>query len=241
MQKGKLAFSCFFRRSEVQWTHERGFDTFTVGECWTGELEEIRNHIGQEREELSTLFQFDHFSYGRTDKFTKSPGNLTQLWNCMRYWVEAMQHNDLLFSIFTDNYDNGWMQERLGSRQYRYESAGCIAAMMYLMRGVCFLYQGQELGMCNPRYDSIEQFRDVESINMYRQLCREMTPEEAMEKINFGSRDNQRRPFCWDGSANAGFSAAESWTPVHSEYKTCNLAPAAYGKTMKRGCLIMYR
>lgn len=196
---------------------------FTVGECWTGELEEIRRHIGQDRGELATLFQFGHLDYGRADKFTPKPGSLTQLWNCMRYWVETMEKQDLLFSIFTDNHDNGWMLERLGSRELRYESACCIAAMLYLMRGVCFVYQGQEIGMMNPNYDSIADFRDVESINMYGQLCQTMSPEAALEKINFGSRDNQRRPFCWDATENAGFSTAEPWTPVHSEYKTCNL------------------
>ena len=196
---------------------------FTVGECWAGELEEIRRHIGQDRGELSTLFQFGHLNYGRADKFTPKPGSLTQLWNCIRYWDETMQNNDLLFSVFTDNHDNGWMLERLGSRQYRYESACCIAAMMYLLRGVCFVYQGQEIGMLNPSYSTIEQFRDVESINMYQALCKEMSPERAMEKINFGSRDNQRRPFCWAGTKHAGFTTGTPWIPVHSECKTCNL------------------
>lgn len=197
---------------------------FTVGECWTGELEEIIRHIGQDRGELSTLFQFGHLNYGRADKFTPKQGSLTQLWNCMRYWVETMEKQDLLFSIFTDNHDNGWMLERLGSREYRYESACCIAAMMYLCRGVCFIYQGQELGMLNPSYDTIEDFRDVESLNMYEELCQIMTPEEALQKINFGSRDNQRRPFCWDGTKHAGFTTGTPWIPVHSQYKDCNLA-----------------
>lgn len=196
---------------------------FTVGECWTGELEEIRRHIGQDRGEISTLFQFGHLDYGRADKFTPKDGSLTQLWNCMRYWVETMQENDLLFSLFTDNHDNGWMLERLGSREYPYESACCIAAMMYLMRGVCFIYQGQELGMMNPHYDSIEEFDDVESKNMYRQLCETMDSTQAIEKINFGSRDNQRRPFCWDSGENGGFSTGKTWIPLHSEYQSRNL------------------
>lgn len=196
---------------------------FTVGECWTGEMEEIRRHIGQDRGELSTLFQFGHLNYGRADKFTPKPGNLTQLWNCLRYWVDIMQKEDLLFSLFTDNHDNGWMLDRLGSREYRYESACCIAAMMYLSRGVCFIYQGQEIGMMNPSYGSIRDFRDVESLNMYEQLCMEMAPEQALDKINFGSRDNQRRPFCWDDSENAGFTTGTPWIPVHSSYKKCNL------------------
>lgn len=202
---------------------EKTAHLFTVGECWTGELEEIRRHIGQDRGELSTLFQFDHLDIGREDKFTSAPGSLTQLWNYLRRWVQTMEQEDLLFSLFTDNHDNGWLLERLGSRQYRYESAACIAAMMYLMRGVCFVYQGQELGMMNPSYGSIEDFRDVESINMYPELCRRMSPAQALEKINFGSRDNQRRPFCWSDGENAGFTAGTPWTPVHTAYLVQNL------------------
>lgn len=202
---------------------EKTAHLFTVGECWTGELEEICRHIHQDRQELSTLFQFGHLDYGRADKFTPAKGSLTQLWNCMRYWVKTMEDQDLLFSLFTDNHDNGWMLERLGSKKYPYESATCIAAMLYLMRGVCFMYQGQELGMFNPHYDTIEEFDDIESINMYRELCLTMSETEAMEKINFGSRDNTRRPFCWSGEENAGFSTGKPWTPVHSNYKNRNL------------------
>ena len=202
---------------------EKTAHLFTVGECWAGELEEIRRHIHQDRGELSTLFQFGHLDYGRADKFTPKPGSLTQLWNCMRYWVKTMEDQDLLISLFTDNHDNGWMLERLGSKELPYESATCICAMMYLLRGVCFVYQGQELGMFNPCYDSIEAFDDIESLNMYEELCKTMTAEEAIKKINFGSRDNARRPFCWSGGENAGFSTAKPWIPVHSDYINRNL------------------
>ncbi len=202
---------------------EKTAHLFTVGECWAGELDEIHRHIHQDRGELSTLFQFGHLEYGRADKFTPKSGSLTQLWNCMRYWVRTMQCNDLLISLFTDNHDNGWMLERLGSKALPYESATCIATMMYFLRGVCFVYQGQELGMFNPHYDSIQQFDDVESLNMYRQLCLTMPEAEALEKINFGSRDNTRRPFCWSNGDNAGFTTGNPWIAVHSDYRHKNL------------------
>ena len=202
---------------------EKTAHLFTVGECWADGLEEIRRHIGHDRGELSTLFQFEHLGFGRRDKFTSVPGKLTQLWDYLRYWAEVMQNEDLLFSLFSDNHDNGWMLERLGSREKRYESATCIATMLYLMRGVCFVYQGQELGMMNPSYDSIADFRDVESLNIFKEFCTEMSPEQALEKINFGSRDNQRHPFCWSDDKNAGFTVGTPWIPVHSAYKEQNL------------------
>ena len=197
---------------------------FTVGECWAADIEEVRRHCDARREELSTLFQFEHLECGRSEKFTRKPESLRAFWNILRTWQERMQENDLLHCLFTDNHDNSWLLERMGDpEKHRYESATCIAAMVYLMKGVCLLYQGQELGMVNPHYDSIEDFDDVESINKYRELISSMTPAEAIEKINFGGRDNTRRPMCWSGEENGGFTTGRPWIPVHSDYKTINL------------------
>lgn len=197
---------------------------FTVGECWAGDIAEVRRHCTPERGELSTLFQFEHLNVGREDKFTRRPGSMAALWDILRGWEEKMQENDLLYSLFTDNHDNCWLLERVGDTgPLRYASATAIAAMVYLMRGVCFLYQGQEIGMVNPHYDSIDDFDDVESKNQYTELLEEYSQEEALEKINFGSRDNNRRPMCWDGSAQGGFTTGKPWIPLHSAHATLNL------------------
>ena len=197
---------------------------FTVGECWAGDIAEVRRHCAPERGELSTLFQFDHLNVGREDKFTRRPGSMAALWDILRGWEEKMQENGLLYSLFTDNHDNCWLLERVGDTgPLRYASATAIAAMVYLMRGVCFLYQGQEMGMVNPHYDSIDDFDDVESKNQYTELLEEYSQEEALEKINFGSRDNNRRPMCWDGSAQGGFTTGKPWIPLHSAHATLNL------------------
>lgn len=198
---------------------------FTVGECWADDIEEVRRHIGEERQELSTLFQFEHLDCGRDprDKFSSRPSNLQELWNTLSHWQKLMQREDLLHSLFTDNHDNGWLLNRVGNTgAMRYESATCIASMVYLLRGVPFIYQGQEFGMSDPHYESIRQFDDVESVNRYHMLCETMSPEEAMERINFGSRDNTRRPMCWSGEENGGFSDGAPWIPVHTDYRTRN-------------------
>jgi len=197
---------------------------FTVGECWADDIEEVRRHAAPEREELSTLFQFDHQDVGRKDKFTPLEQPLDALWQRLLGWEERMQENGLLYSLFTDNHDNNWLLSRMGDQaQLRYESATCIAAMVYLLRGVCFIYQGQELGMVGSHHDSIEDFRDVESLNLYPLLCRSMDAAQALEGINFGGRDNTRRPFCWDGTTHAGFTSGTPWIPEHSEYRQINL------------------
>ena len=197
---------------------------FTVGECWAGDIEEVRRHCDPARNELSTLFQFGHQACGRHNKFTQKPDSLQSVWRIISGWENLMQDNGLLYSLFTDNHDNGWFLGRVGNtEELRYESATCIASMVYLMRGVAFVYQGQEIGMLNAHYESIEEFDDVESINMYRELLKTMSPEEAVEKINFGGRDNTRRPMCWTAGENGGFTTGKPWIPLHSSQKKINL------------------
>lgn len=196
---------------------------FTVGECWADNIEEVRRHAAAQRDELSTLFQFDHQNIGRGDKFVREPAGLQNLWVRLVHWENLMQDNDLLYSLFTDNHDNGWLLDRIGNREeLRYESATAIASMVYLMRGVCFIYQGQEMGMINSWHPTIEDFDDVESVNKYAELCENLTPEEAIARINFGGRDNTRRPMCWNGDGT-GFTAGKPWQSFHSCQKEINL------------------
>ncbi len=204
---------------------ENTLHLFTVGECWAEDIQEVRRHIDPDRKELSTLFQFDHQHCGREgDKFVRKPEAMEVLWKRLLHWQNLTQEHGLLYSLFTDNHDNSWLLSRMGDcRQFRYETATCLAAMVYLLRGVPFLYQGQEFGMIDPSYDSISDFDDVESLNMYEALRHHMSEQAAMERINFGSRDNTRRPMCWNGGKNGGFSDAQPWIPVHSGYETCNL------------------
>ena len=107
--------------------------------------------------------------------------------------------------------------------ELRYESATCLAAMFYLLRGVPFIYQGQEFGLTNSHHDSIDEFDDIESINTYKEFCEKMPADEALAKINFGSRDNPRRPMSWTAGKNGGFSDAEPWLPLHSRCAEINL------------------
>lgn len=196
---------------------------FTVGECWADNIDEVRRHAAAQREELSTLFQFDHQDIGRGDKFVRKPAGLNDLWVRLVHWENLMQDNELLYSLFTDNHDNGWLLDRIGDqKELRYESATAIAAMVYLMRGVCFIFQGQEMGMLNSCHSSIQEFDDVESINKYAELCQSMTQEEAISRINFGGRDNARRPMCWNADGT-GFTTGKPWIPFHSRQGAINL------------------
>ena len=197
---------------------------FTVGECWCDDLEEVKLHAHADRDELTTLFQFDHTEIGRTEKFTPKPSHLAEVRDILTRWQMLCQEHELIYSLFTDNHDQAHFISRVAHEpEQRYQVATCVATMFFTLRGIPFVYQGQEMGMISPWYDSIEDFDDIESKNKYEELCQSMSPAEAIAKINFGSRDNTRHPMCWDDSEFGGFSDVQPWIKPHSMVKELNL------------------
>ena len=197
---------------------------FTVGESFVQGIDEMIRHCGAEREELSTLFLFDHMDCGRIDKFTPKEDNLKSLRDRLVHWQRETADHDLLHSLFIDNHDQPPMISRIGNdRELRYESATGMAAMLYLLKGIPFIYQGQEIGTTTAHYDSIACFDDIETINAYREFCETLSPEEALQKINFGSRDNARHPMAWSDAENGGFSTGTPWIALHSRYREINV------------------
>jgi len=130
----------------------------------------------------------------------------------------------LLYPLFTDNHDQPCYISRVGDcENKRYELATCVATMFYTLRGIPFIFQGQEFGRVSPHYDSIDDFRDVSALNYYKYNKDELGQETVLEHLNFGSRDNARRPVAWDDSEYNGFSDVTPWIPLHSNYKDINL------------------
>lgn len=197
---------------------------YSVGESNVKDIDELVRHCGEDRDELSSLFVFDHIDVGRSDKFTPKEDSLKSLRDILIYWQEETDRNNILYTLFTDNHDQPAMLSRIGNdRELRYESATDIAAMLYLLKGVPFVYQGQEIGMASAHYDDISVFDDVESLGHYRDMLEKYTPEEALEKINFGSRDNARHPMMWDDSEYNGFSTVKPWLLPHSRGNEINV------------------
>ncbi len=205
---------------------EKTENIFTVGECSVDNTEELKKLTSSERGELSTLFQFEHIELNNPTKFAEEYTKDLKMVRdrVIKRQIET-QDNDLLYSIFTDNHDQNLFISKVGNdKELRYETATCIAAMFYLLRGVPFIYQGQEIGITGSEYDDISEFRDVESINMYQSfLDNGLSKDEALKKINLGSRDNPRRPFAWDNSIYGGFSEHEPWIPCATRVKEINL------------------
>lgn len=203
---------------------EKTAHLFTVGECWADDIEEINRHCAPERGELSTLFQFDHMECGRKEKFTKKPDNLKTIRDILIRWQLQTAEHGLLHALFSDNHDQPPLISRAADDgEKRYESATCLAAMFYLLKGVPFIFQGQEFGQTAAHYDCIEAFDDIESINTYHEFLKRMSAGEAIEKINFGSRDNARHPMAWNGGEGGGFSREKPWIALHSRYREVNL------------------
>lgn len=189
---------------------------FTVGECQSGE-KDVTDICGADRHELTCIFQFEHFGVGRGGKFDRQPYEIDEVRDILVKWQNFTAKHDLLYTLFTDNHDQAHYISRLGNdTTLRYECATMYAAMFYLLKGIPFIYQGQEFGTPDPHYDKIEDFNDVETWNYYRENLGKMSEKELMEKINFGSRDNVRRPIAWTGGENFGFGTGKPWITLHS-------------------------
>ena len=217
---------CLHEYIRALFGREKTAHLFTVGEGNTNDIDDIVLHCAPERNELSTLFIFEHMECGRSDKFTPEEEGLKPLRDCLVYWQDETGKRDLLYSLFIENHDQPQMISRIGNdRELRYESATDIAAMVYLLKGVPFIYQGQEIGMPAAHYDSIDDFDDVESLGAYRKYRQTLSEEETVKKINFGSRDNPRHPMAWDDSKNNGFTeeGCEPWLITHSRAEEVNV------------------
>lgn len=198
---------------------------YTVGEAETTE-ESILATCGQDRRELKSVFQFSHLAVGRKGRYTPAPHRLDEVKDILVSWQNFTAKHDLLYVLLTDNHDRPWFNSRMGNdTSLRYESATCVATSVFLLKGIPFIYEGQEIGCANSHYDDLSAFDDVECLGYYKEMKGQKSETELLEEINFGSRDNTRRPFAWDASANHGFTNAPApWLPFATRSDEINLA-----------------
>lgn len=198
---------------------------FTVGECWGADPENISDRISGERRELSTLFQMEHMCLGcGENKFIIKAFKLSELRDILIKWQNFMQDRELLATLFFENHDQPRCVSKFGNeKEYRYESATMIAAMLLLQKGVPFIYQGQEIGMPNGRFESISEYRDIEILNFYNENVYGLSKAELIDGINAAGRDNARKPMAWNEGENGGFSAKTPWIGLCDRYKEINV------------------
>jgi len=125
--------------------------------------------------------------------------------------------------LFFENHDNPRMISKINmDPQYRVVISKLLAVIQFTLKGTPFVFQGQELGMINSDFKSIDQIRDIESIQLYNELISTMSEESALKKINAGCRDHARTPMQWNGELNAGFTKGTPWLEVNKEFQGCN-------------------
>jgi len=197
---------------------------FTVGECWSANETNIRELTLDSRKELSTVFQFQHLSIGTRDDYGITSVNLSQLKEILIKWQHFAIANDTLYTLFYENHDQLRYISKFGNDQeLRYESATMFATLFFLLRGVPFLYQGQEIGMTNSYSKNIDEIRDIQAFNYYHENKDRLPHDLLMKAVNFRNRDNARRPLPWNDRPYAGFSTVEPWIPTYLRYQEINV------------------
>ncbi len=206
------------------------YDVMTVGEAANVPLEEAKKYSGTDREELSMVFQFDlnlaDTVGGQRYTHRKVPvSEIKAIWSKWQYGLHNVGWN----SLYWTNHDQPRTVSRWGNdKEYRRECQKMLYTMLMTLEGTPYIYQGEEIGMTNVSYESIDDYDDIEVRNYWREyvIGGDLDPEETMENIRYRSRDNARTPIQWDDTENAGFTTGKPWLPVNSNYKEINVKEA---------------
>ncbi|WP_036798694.1 glycoside hydrolase family 13 protein [Photobacterium marinum] len=204
-------------------------DLLTVGETWGATPEIAKLFSNPEREEFSMVFQFEHITltWEHGDKWNPIPLDLPAFKKVLTKWQVELE-NEGWNSLFWNNHDLPRVVSKYGDEgQYRVESAKMLATTLHLMKGTPYVYQGEEIGMTNVAFDSIDDYRDIETLNFYKERTENgVAPETMLAAVHENSRDNARTPMHWDNSYNAGFSTNQPWLQVNPNYPDINVAAA---------------
>ena len=215
-------------------------DMVTVGEMSSTSLDNCIHYTNPAEKELSMAFSFHHLKvdYKDGNKWELQAPDLARLKEILTAWQLGMQSANGWNAVFWCNHDQPRAVSRFGDdRRYWKESAKMLATCIHLLRGTPYIFQGEELGITNARYTSINQYRDVESLNYYRIMLQSgKTEEEALEILRQRSRDNGRTPMQWSGKANAGFTDGTPWISPPDNFKTINVA----AETMDESSILHY-
>ena len=202
------------------------FDIMTVGETAGVTTELAKQYAGEDAHELNMVFQFEHVEGdGKYGKWTDEQIPLATLKKTLSRWQNDL-YGKAWNSLFWNNHDQPRAVSRFGDDrpQYREVSAKMLATCLHMMQGSPYIYQGEELGMTNYPFQSPDDFRDIESINAYKEWCESgrLPHETFWPCMTFKSRDNARTPMQWDDSPQAGFTDGTPWIPVNPNYREIN-------------------
>jgi len=204
------------------------YDIMTVGECPKVTPDEAELYTSEERNELNMVFQFEHMSLDKQPgkrKWDLKPLDLADLKQNLSKWQKQLENRGWN-SLYWNNHDQPRIVSRFGNdEEFRIESAKMLATLLHFMKGTPYIYQGEEIGMTNVRFDSIDDYQDIELKNMYQERVHELRldPKEVMESIYAKGRDNARTPMQWDDTVHAGFTTGTPWFQVNPNYSSINV------------------
>ncbi|MBD2790708.1 alpha,alpha-phosphotrehalase [Xenorhabdus szentirmaii] len=205
----------------------------TVGEMSSTSLEHCQRYSALNGQALSMTFNFHHLKvdYPNGEKWTRAKPDYVELKKIFSTWQQGM-HQKAWNALFWCNHDQPRIVSRFGDEhQHHKTSAKMLAMVLHGMQGTPYIYQGEELGMTNPHFARIEDYRDIESLNMYQEhIEKGLSPEEILAILAQKSRDNSRTPMQWDDSANAGFTTGTPWINPCSNYAEINAKTALQDK-----------
>ena len=213
----------YFRELSKE-TFQKG-DLITVGEAWGADIERAKLYSNPDGSEFSMVFQFEHIGLDQQEgkeKWDLAPLPFVKLKQVMTRWQKEL-HGCGWNSLFWNNHDLPRIVSRWGNDgEFRVESAKMLAILLHGMQGTPYIYQGEELGMTNVKYD-IEDYRDVEIHNMYKERIEAgYSKDDVMRSIYAKGRDNARTPMQWDDTEHAGFTDGTPWIKVNDNYKEIN-------------------
>ncbi len=196
------------------------YDIMTVGEANGVKAEQAIDWVGENDGKFNMLFQFEHIDLWNSSEFNLP--NLKKVWNRWQVNLEDDGWN----ALFIENHDITRVVSAWGDdTRFLNESAKALGLLYFMHKGTPFIYQGQEIGMTNVKFNDISEYDDIRSINEYNQLISQgMSKKDALENIWNTSRDNTRTPMQWDDSMNAGFSKSNNpWIHVNPNYRDINV------------------
>jgi oligo-1,6-glucosidase len=206
------------------------YDIITVGETGGVTTADARLFAGVDRNELNMVFQFEHMGLDAVDgdKWQLKPWTLSDLKTVMSRWQYELE-GEAWGSLYLTNHDQPRALSRFGNdTQYRVESAKMLVTFLHMMQGTPYVYQGEEIGMTNVAFDKIEDYRDVEIHNLWRDRVESgrASQDDIWHAIHVKGRDNARTPMQWDDSENAGFTTGTPWIHVNPNYRDINVKEA---------------
>ncbi|AIQ46150.1 oligo-1,6-glucosidase [Paenibacillus sp. FSL R7-0273] len=206
------------------------YDVMTVGETPGASVEDAILYTAEDRKELQMVFQFEHMDIdsGPGGKWEVTPWSLKGLRDILHKWQVGLAEQGWN-SLYLNNHDQPRMVSRFGhDGEYRVQSAKMLATLLHTLKGTPYIYQGEEIGMTNVKFPVLEDYKDIEILNMYREKVTEGGGDHdtILNAIHAKGRDNARTPMQWDDTANAGFTEGTPWLKVNPNYKDINVEQA---------------